>query len=196
VPFAYDRPMPVDDLTLHRMSLDEYHRLIEAGAFDEDLRVELIDGLLVEMSPKGREHELCGEFLTRWLVTNTDPARFRVRAGGPLTIPQARSEPEPDFAVVPVGVDEPFHPATALLVVEVAASSLRYDLGRKAGVYAAARVPEYWVVDVHGRRMWVHEKPDRGEYTEVRARHEGEELRCRSVPLPAVAVADLLPASS
>ena len=57
---------------LHRLSLDEYHQLIESGGFDEDARIELLDGLLVEMSPKTPEHERAISALAEWLIPSLD----------------------------------------------------------------------------------------------------------------------------
>ena len=69
---------------LHRISPDEYRRLIEAGVFDEDARIELIDGLLVDMSPKTRAHENVVAWLNRHFVLSIDRERYEVRVGAPL----------------------------------------------------------------------------------------------------------------
>ncbi len=71
---------------LHPISSEEYRRLINAGVFDEDARVELIDGLLVDMSPKTRAHENAVAWLTRYPVLNVDSERYEVRVAAPLTI--------------------------------------------------------------------------------------------------------------
>jgi len=165
---------------LHRYTSDEYHRLIEAGGFDEGARVELIDGLLVEMSPKSREHELAVERLLDWLA-DRDRSRFRLRAAAPLSLADG-TEPEPDVAVVAAGVADPYHPAGAELVVEVAVSSQRRDLLVKALRYAAAHVPVYLVVDLDARRVIEHTDPRDGVYRSV---GEVEQLDAR---LPGVAV--------
>jgi Uma2 family endonuclease len=155
----------IDLAQVHRMSLDEYHQLIEAGGFDEDARVELIDGLLVDMSPKTREHELAIAWLNRWLILAVDADRFIATVGMPLTL--ERSEPEPDLIVFAHDARRPYHPATAELVIEVSVSSLRHDLLIKAPLYAAAGVAEYWVVDVEGRRVVRHRDPSGGHYGAV-----------------------------
>lgn len=128
---------------LHRLSADEYHRLTESGGFDEDARIELIDGLLLDMSPKTPAHEHAIAWLTEQLVLAVDRGRFSVRVAAPLSL--GDSEPEPDLAVVERCAPAPYHPATAALVIEVAAASLSRDLGVKAALYARAGVPEYWV---------------------------------------------------
>ena len=100
---------------VHRLSTDEYHRLLEAGGFDEDARVELIDGLLADMSPKTREHENAIAWLARWLIVGVDPEHYEVRVSSPLTL--EGSEPEPDLSVIPHDAPRPYHPSTAALVV-------------------------------------------------------------------------------
>ena len=180
--------MTVGDLEpLHRYSSDEYHRLIEAGGFGAGARVELIDGLLVEMSPKSREHELAVERLADWLA-DRDRSRYRLRIAAPLSLEDG-TEPEPDIAVVACGRPDPYHPATAELVIEVAASSQRRDLQVKASKYAAAGVPVYLVVDLDGRRVVEHTEPDDGVYRSVR---EVSRLEPRLPGVQPLAAADLL----
>lgn len=100
---------------LHRHSLDEYHRLIEASGFDEDERVELLDGLLVSKSPKTPRHERAVRWLARWLLRAVDDDRYEVGVGCPLTL--ATSEPEPDLTVLERTAPSPYHPTSAALVV-------------------------------------------------------------------------------
>jgi Uma2 family endonuclease len=150
---------------LHRISPEEYHRLIEAGVFDEDARIELLDGLLLDMSPKPRAHENAVAWLTRFLVVNVDPERYEVRVGSPLTI--GASEPEPDLAVIPDSAPRPHHPATAALVIEVMVSSVTRDLTDKPPIYARAGVPMYWAIDLDRQQAVTHGAPQTGRYTEV-----------------------------
>jgi Uma2 family endonuclease len=179
---------------VHRLTLDEYHQLIESGGFDEDARIELIEGLLVDMSPKTREHEKVLRWLNRWLVTACDGERFEVGVGSPLTL--ERSEPEPDFAVIPRDAPAPYHPGTAALVIEVSVSSLRYDLLVKSAVYALAAVTEYWVVDLDGRRVVCHREPGPdGVYREVTEVEADGRLTAASVVLPPLDVGELLAAA-
>ena len=134
---------------LHRLSVDEYHRILEAGGFDQNARVELLGGLLAAMSPKTRAHENAVAWLTRWLMQAVDLDRYEVRVASPLTLED--SEPEPDLAVIALDAPRPYHPATATLLIEIAASSLHRDLDTKTGIYATAGVPEYWVLDLAQR---------------------------------------------
>ena len=183
----------VDPGRLARLSLDEYHRLIESGGLDEDARVELIDGLLVAMSPKTPAHERVLNWLLGWLFAHVDQGRYVVRAGSPLTL--GGSEPEPDVSVVERGTPEPYHPATAALVVEVSHSSLRYDLGPKAAVYARANVSELWVVDLDGLRVLVHREPRGDGWAEVSVASAEDRVLATAVGLPALAARELLDAA-
>ena len=179
---------------VHRLSTDEYHRLIEAGGLDEDARIELIDGLLADMSPKTREHENAIAWLARRLMLAIDPERYELRVASPLTL--EGSEPEPDLAVIPQDAPRPYHPATAALVVEVSVSSLQRDLARKPSLYAAAGVEEYWVIDLEGRRALVHRHLRGGGYAELAEAHAGGELAPAGLDFPAVRLDELLRAAA
>lgn len=193
---AHDRPIigcmstafDVDDL--HRLSLDEYHRLIEAGAFDDFPRVELIDGLLIRKEMKSREHENAIAWLARWLMFGVDQEHLEVRIGASLTL--QGSEPEPDLAVIPRAAPRPYHPATAAFVIEVSVTSLRRDLERKCELYGQAGVGEYWVVDVTGRRIVVHRTPAAAGYAEVVAVGVGGHILSPPLGLPALDVSEIL----
>ena len=179
---------------LHRYTLDEYHQLIESGGFDEDSRVELINGFLADMSPKTPDHENTIRWLTRFVVSGTDGDRFNVGIGAPLTI--GGSEPEPDVTVVERSTPAPYHPATAALVIEVSFSSLHRDLREKPPIYAEAGVPVYWVVDLHGSRVVVHTDPRDAEYTSIEIVGPDGELRADHVGLPPLSVGELLAAAT
>jgi Uma2 family endonuclease len=178
---------------LYRMSIDDYHRLIDAGAFADFPNCELIDGVLVRKDVKSREHENAIAWLLQWLMFGVDQARFQVRAGSSLTL--AESEPEPDLMVFPRDTPRPYHPATAALAIEVSWSSVRRDLNRKAELYAEAGVDEYWVFDVHARRVVVHRKPREGSYGDIRQVRAGERIIGVQAGLPELDVDDLLTAA-
>jgi Uma2 family endonuclease len=156
------QPPTVELADLHRLTSEEYHRLIEAGAFEDWPRVELIEGLLCDMSARGRWHELVVEHLIWRLSKSLDDERYRLRAVAALSL--GRSEPEPDFAIVRRGSADPYHPGSAALVIEVAASSHRRDLLVKPRIYAQAGVEEYWVVDVKNGLVIVHREPSADGY--------------------------------
>jgi Uma2 family endonuclease len=179
---------------VHRLSADEYHRMIESGGLDENTRVELIEGLILDMSPKSPAHERAIAWLLEVLVLGIDRDRYQVRVGAPLSL--GDSEPEPDLTVIERGVDRPYHPATAALAVEIAHSSQRRDLRVKPKLYAAAGVPVYWVIDLDGHRAVAHTDPVDGAYEHVQVLAESDLLSAPQIGLAAIAVADVLAAAA
>jgi Uma2 family endonuclease len=156
-------PTPITELTVggrpvHRLSVDDVLRMVAAGVLDEDTPVELLDGILVAVSPKSAEHQAAVTLLLRWLRALDD--RYDLRVEGPLAVPDEASLPEPDLAVVQRAEDLHRHPTTALLVVEVAVTSQAADTTVKPRLYALAGVPDYWVIDVPRRRVEVRRDPD------------------------------------
>jgi Uma2 family endonuclease len=178
---------------VHRLSADEYHQLIESGGLDEDTRVELIDGLLVDMSPKSREHENVIAWLAALLIDGVDRQRYQVRVGAPLSL--GASEPEPDLMVIEREAPRPYHPDTASLVVEVAVSSQGRDLRVKPRLYAEAGIPIYWVIDLDGRRAVAHSSPAAGGYEHVEVLAGHGSLDASSLGLPSIPLSDVLAAA-
>ena len=129
--------------------------MIEAGILGEDEHVELLEGEIVQMSPQEPPHARATRLFNRSLGD-----QYIVRPQLPLTLRD--SEPEPDLAIVRAADEASArrHPEGALLVVEVANSSVRCDLNVKARVYARARIPEYWLVVVRKRLVEVLRDPD------------------------------------
>jgi len=169
----------VPGLPVRPLRLEEYEQMVEHGILDEDSRVELLDGVLVEVSPQGDLHAAIVECLTEWACDNVDRARFRIRCQLLLRLPPA-SSPEPDLALVARGDHSIKHPDTASLAVEVAVSSLVKDLDVKRHRYADAGVGQYWVLLPAERRIRVHRDPIGSDYTHVeeveRVVFEGAEL--------------------
>jgi Uma2 family endonuclease len=168
---------------------EEYDRLVAAGCF-EDEKIELLEGLLVAMSPQGTAHAYAVGQLTMLLA----PALV----GRAIIRPQCSfaasddSEPEPDLAVVPKANYRHEHPAGALLLIEVAESSLRKDRLIKAGIYARAGVPEYWIVDLKAGCIEVYRAPHQGVYSQITAHRRGETVRPEAFPDVEVPVAEIV----
>ncbi len=181
------------DLSPRPFSVAEYHRMIDVGILTEDDRVELLEGVIVLMSPQKEPHAHAIEVLNEALVSQVK-GRYRVRPQLPLALGD-RSEPEPDLAVVPL--PEPGAPAlnrrAAVLVIEVAGESLRKDRLAKSRVYARAAIPEYWIVNLEERSVEVSRDPDpeAGVYRTSTKASPGEVLRPSVVDGVAVTVADL-----
>ncbi len=166
-------PSPTLPEEFRPLRVDEYHQLIELGVF-EGTKVELVGGVLVEMSPQGPAHFGLIPYLNHLLVSLVGDD-YTVSPQGPV-IADEISEPEPDFAILTKrDTRRTGKPTDALLVIEVSNSSLRFDLGEKARRYAGAGFGEYWVIDVQDRSIHVHRgpRPD-GTWTAVETVREGE----------------------
>jgi Uma2 family endonuclease len=137
------------------LTADEVMRMVEAGILDSKERVELLHGVLWRKAVKSPQHGALKQRLMHWLGTSADR---EVHVEDPLVVPDRTSLPEPDIAVVPVGDYTRTHPAIALLVIEVALTSLKLDLNVKPPLYAAMGV-ECWVVDVAAKRVHVFRDP-------------------------------------
>ena len=175
------------------LSVDEYHRMIEVGIFDEDEHVELLEGVIVAMTPQSPAHAHCIRWLNR-LLTRALPDEYVVGVQLPLTLGR-RNEPEPDLAVVKAAAaSRDRHPETAVLVVEVARDSLRRDRKVKGALYARFGVPEYWIVNLEDRVIEVFSDPDatNGAYRRTRTVPTGESLTSEALPQVSFPVAELL----
>jgi Uma2 family endonuclease len=167
----------------------EYEALVEQGML-ADARVELLCGALVEMTPQGPAHADVVARLAAALTRGL-PSGVIVRSHSPLALLDD-SEPEPDIAVVPGGDYRSAHPSRALLVIEVADSSLRKDRGIKAALYARAAIPEVWVFDLVAQVAEVHRHPSGDRYREITPIDVGGELTAAAFPDLRIRVADLL----
>ena len=127
------------------------------------------------MTPIGPPHTSTVDRLTRLLVLALAD-RAWVRVQGSFAADEL-SEPEPDFCIFPLGDYDAAHPREAYLMIEVSDSSLAYDRGEKAQLYAACGVPEYWVVNLVDRVVEVHREPSAAGYRQVVTVLKGERLR-------------------
>jgi Uma2 family endonuclease len=176
---------------LHRLSIEEYHQMIRCGGLEEGARFELIDGLLLDMSPKSPEHENAIQWLMEWIWGHLDQARHQLRVCGALTI--GTSEPEPDLMIFERPAPRHEHPSRALLVIEVALSSKERDLELKPDLYAGA-VEEYWVVDLQARHVVVHRDGADGAYRRIDVVPAGEELSAEAIDLGQLPTGELFAA--
>jgi Uma2 family endonuclease len=175
---------------LRPLRREEYDRLVELGYFDDE-KVELLDGMLVAVSPQGAGHwHAIGRLNVLFVRAVGDRAMVRIQA--PLATSDD-SEPEPDVALVPNQEDSHEHPTRALLVVEVAQSSLRKDRLLKAALYARAGVPEYWIVNLAERVVEVYREPQGDRYSSMSTHPAGEILRPVTFPDIEIPIADVLP---
>jgi Uma2 family endonuclease len=147
--------------------------MVDAGLLDGE-PVELIDGLLVHMTPQGAEHAALVQRLIRWFAARSDLLRVQM----PLAVPGGR--PEPDVALAETSVRA--HPSTAFLVVEVAVTQ-QHEAHAKLPGYADAGVPQTWIVDVPARTVDVFAEPMGREYGSRRTHGPDDTL---DVPVPGI----------
>ena len=177
----------------YRWTRETYDRAVEAGVFGPHDRLELIDGRLLAMTPRGSRHAAivghAGDVLR-----GVFGAGCSVRTQSPLAV-GADSEPEPDLAVVSGRALDYLdgHPTTALPVVEVSDDSLRRDRSLKQRLYARHGIPEYWILALPDARLEVHRDPAAGGYRTVLIRRAGETIAPLARPAASIAVSDLLP---
>lgn len=177
-------------ITRRHFSVADYQRMGATGILTEEDRVELIAGEIVEMSPIGSEHAAIVKRLLRLFMSSVGQVAL-IGVQDPITIPPL-SEPQPDIAVLRPRDDDYARahptPADVLLLVEVAESSLAYDRDVKLPLYAAAGIPEVWLVDIANERIERHESPREGVYRLVSHARRGEALTSAALPQLTVAV--------
>jgi Uma2 family endonuclease len=154
--------------TIARFSLAEYDRMIECGAFDEGRprRLELIRGEIREMTPPGPLHEDVLDRLVEWSYENRPKRRVRIRVQNSIGIPELDTAPQPDLAWVARRDYGRRRPTVddVLLLIEVSGSTLKFDRGLKAALYAEAGIADYWIVNTRDRVIEVYRNPQEGRY--------------------------------
>lgn len=148
----------------YRFTVSQYHEMINAGILGENDRIELLEGGILHMSPKGPRHVFTVQELSARLSPLL-PADWHLRSRDPLML--VGSEPEPDLAIVR-GSRRDYatrHPCPGEigLVIEVADSSLELDRGVKQRIYAAAGIPLYWLINLAARNVEVFSLPSSGD---------------------------------
>jgi len=173
-------------------TVEEYHRMAEAGILAEDERVELIDGEIVEMAPIGTRHIGCVINATRLFITRLGD-RAVISPQNPVVI-LPRSEPQPDVVLLRPGAVSYSHKRPAsedvLLAVEVADTTVRFDRLVKARLYSRAGIPEFWLCLVADGVIEVYRGPSVDGYAGVTVHGSGEIVSALAFPDVSFAVAD------
>ncbi|MGI8554672.1 MAG: Uma2 family endonuclease [Dehalococcoidia bacterium] len=181
-------------LNQRRFTVDEYYRMAEVGILHEDDRVELIDGEILLMCPIGLKHANCVAFLVERFITLLG-GRAIIWPQNPLRL-NSGSEPEPDIVLLrpPRQRYAKAHPGPAdvLLLIEVADTSFAYDRDVKLPRYAAAGIPEAWIVDLPRRRVLVYREPKDGRYQDAEIVGRTGTLTPQAFPELSLSVAELL----
>lgn len=150
--------------TLLRWTIADYHRMIDMGLLS-DRRVELLNGLVLEMAPEGPDHADLSTDADELFAAQAQ-GRYRVRVAKPITIAETGSEPEPDIALVRRQAYRQGHPVPAdvFLIIEFANSSLEKDTEEKRQAYAAAGIADYWVANLKDGELIVYREPQSGDF--------------------------------
>ncbi len=177
--------------TIRPLSVEDVLEMVAAGILGEDERVELVEGVLVQMSPEGRPHVATIRELTGRLSHHYPWPQYQlqVQATQPLTDHRLRI---PDLIVARRVLGDWLAPTDVVLFIEVAGTSHALDTGTKAQEYAQWGVPVYWVVDLKKRQVFVYDNLRDGVYARPAVMGEDQELvlpgTATSVP-----VAEILP---
>jgi Uma2 family endonuclease len=181
----------------HAISADEYVRMAQAGVFSTDVRLELMDGEIIEMAPIGSAHAAVVNTLATLLNRACGESAI-VSVQNPLVAGE-RSVPQPDLALLRMRADKYFseHPRAAdvLLVIEVSDTTLRFDLEQKALLYARADVPELWVVDLESRAVHLQRMPTSSGYAQKTRASEADTIAAAMIPSASLRVASIFPGS-
>jgi Uma2 family endonuclease len=194
--FPIEQSLIVPDYPIFRLTVEQYHEMIQSGILTEDDPVEFLEGWLVTKMPKNRSHSLATRS-TRKALERIVPSGWYVESQEPIST--ADSEPEPDIIVVR-GNPEDYpdsHPAPSYvaLVVEVSDATLQRDRTLKLRVYANARITTYWILNLQERQLEVYSDPSESTYRQRDIYRDTD-----SVPVVIdgqetgrIAVSDLLP---
>lgn len=176
-------------------TVDEYHRMLETEILTTDDRVQLIAGQIIQMSPQLPPHAAttqCASDYLRELI----PGQAIIRVQLPITL-RPNSEPEPDIAVVRINSRryQDHHPIAddVYLLIEVAGTTLNSDRTFKSRIYAQANIPDYWVLDVNNRQIYVFRQPQEASYQQEIILKENNTISLLAFPEITVQVAQVFP---
>ena len=176
-------------------TVDEYHRMLETEILTTDDRVQLIAGQIIQMSPQLPPHAAttqCASDYLRELI----PGQAIIRVQLPITL-RPNSEPEPDIAVVRINSRryQDNHPTAddIFLLIEVAGTTLNPDRNLKSRIYAQANIPDYWILDVNNRQIYVFRQPQDASYQQEIVLKENDTISLLAFPEITVQVAQLFP---
>jgi Uma2 family endonuclease len=176
--------LPLQNLKPHKLTVDDLLTLERGGAFAGLPRMELLDGTLYEMSPQTSPHVVAKNRLTFRLQCKILERGLACEALSEATVSlNANYAPEPDIIISSTPIVDGYYPVSALmLVAELAVTSLQTDMKYKKSLYAAAGVPEYWMVDVEAEQIIQFWSAEREDYLETRTVSFGDTIECATIP--------------
>lgn len=176
-------------------NVSEYHYLGEKGILHPEEKIELIEGQLIKMSPKGTLHTAATRRIAKTL-TNLLVNKAAIYTQDPIEL-NDNSEPEPDVSVVKIDPNDyvTHHPQTEeiYLIIEVADSSLEYDCEIKAKLYAKSGIKDYWVIDVRERKLHLFRKPQKTGYETKEILSEIDSVTPLNFAELSIKISELLP---
>jgi Uma2 family endonuclease len=165
-------------------TVSEYHKMIEAGVFHEDDRIELLGGEIVAMSPIGSRHAACVNRLNRLFMKRLGDQAI-VAVQNPIEISE-ESEPQPDLTLLKSRPDfySAAHPKPSdiYLLVEVADTTASYDRRVKLPFYARAGITEVWLIDLEAQQVEVYREPSAQGYRQMQIVERGQSLKIQAFP--------------
>jgi Uma2 family endonuclease len=192
--FCVPRDLMETEVRKKLFTVDEYYRMAEAGILNEDSRVELIEGEIIQMSPIGIRHASCVSRAIKVFMTTLGD-RILLSPQNPVRLSNI-TEPQPDILLLkpradfygskhPIGED-------TYLVLEVSDTTLRYDRDRKVPLYAKSGVPEVWIEDLQANLILVYRNPAGKHYSTSLTLRRGEQISLAAFPEITFKVDDLL----
>lgn len=175
------------------LSVSQYRLLVERGDFDQlPGQVELINGRIVQMNPQGPAHADPLDYLAEWSFKQAGE-RFTIRIEKPIEIADFDSSPEPDIAWVDRRRYAERHPQPPQvhLLIEASSSSIQFDSTEKLELYAKARIPEFWLIDINARRVIVFREPESGSYATREVFGVGQEIAPACLPTASLPIGEL-----
>ncbi len=176
----------------YHWSVQEFHQLAEKGIFNEDDRIELIAGALIEMAPIGSDHSGHVKQLNR-LFNQELGGKVIVSVQDPINLDDD-SEPQPDLTLLRWRDDfyKSANPSAAdvLLIIEVSDSTIEFDRNTKVPLYASHHIPEVWIINLNKQQVETYRKLRDGKYSEITHHHEGK-IVPELIPEAAIEIAEL-----
>ena len=189
------KPRPATELDVRRFTPAEFLALVEVGILTSSDRVELLDGVIIEMAPIGDPHAGTVDVYTEMLPSGVDQGTL-LRVQGPLALDE-RSRLYPDLMLLRRRTDyyrsRPPTPEDVLLLIEVADSSVDYDRNEKLPRYARAGIPEVWITVLPEGIVEAHTEPSGGRYTHTRIFAPGDTITAGCFPDIALPVSEIFP---
>jgi Uma2 family endonuclease len=184
----------MESVGMRRFTVEEYHRMGQAGVFAPGERLELIRGVIREKTPKGKRHIVAVAKVDRVFQLRL-AGRAGVLVQNPLIRQDWHSEPEPDVLVASNPELEAYgtEHSSALLAIEVSDTSLQYDRTTKASLYAEAGVPEYWIINLVDDVLEVYRQPSGQSYQSKEILKPGSRITPQAWPDLEIDVSELIP---